>query len=200
MLQFLLLRVETCGEFNIQENLRQAKKRETTMTSMRAEVAVCVKKSEGKLVNVFDYCTQKETKWPKLFRILLLRSWTCFSCCAPQHLPRFTSLLLKKFLFSGALVNSNIQLVHSANDLQTILIGIVGSAELPFLFLNCSKSTFRNLLHHVRVILSRYAQNNNICTQQLRSTHRAKLCDGWISRKKGHVSFQHHHIFFLRTG
>lgn len=46
----------------MQDNLRQAKKRETTVTSMRAEVVVCVKKSKGKLENVSDSCTQKETK------------------------------------------------------------------------------------------------------------------------------------------
>ncbi len=36
----------------------QAKKRET-MTSKRAEVLVCVKKSKGKLVNALDSCPTK---------------------------------------------------------------------------------------------------------------------------------------------
>lgn len=38
-------------EFHTLDNLREARKKETTMTSVRAEVLVCVKKSTGKLVN-----------------------------------------------------------------------------------------------------------------------------------------------------
>lgn len=44
-------------------NLREARKRETTVTSTRAEVLVCVKKSEGKLVNASDsWLTKKGIK------------------------------------------------------------------------------------------------------------------------------------------
>lgn len=60
------------------------------------------------------------------------------------------------------LVNSKVQHVHSANDLQTILIVIVSSSEPPFLFLICFKSTFRNPVHLVWVVLPINIKHNHI--------------------------------------
>lgn len=51
--------------FHTLDNLREARKRETTLTSMRAEVLVCVKKSKGKLANASDSWLTKGNKITK---------------------------------------------------------------------------------------------------------------------------------------
>lgn len=74
--------------FHTLDNLREAMKRETTMTSMRAEVLVCVGKSKGKLVNALDsWLTNgnKITKAVQNFTSRILE--TVIPRCAPQHLP-----------------------------------------------------------------------------------------------------------------
>lgn len=79
-----------CGVqgFHTLDNLREARKRETTMTSVRAEVFVCVEKSKGKLVNASDsWLTNgnKITKAVQNFTSRILE--TANPCCASQHLP-----------------------------------------------------------------------------------------------------------------
>lgn len=78
------------------------------------------------------------------------------------------------------LVNSKVQHVYSANDLQTTLIVIVSSSRLPFLFLNCLKSTFRTPVHLLWVVHSINIKHNHILRQQtpgLKKPDRAMLCD-----------------------
>lgn len=49
-------------EFHTEDNLRKTKKMETTVTSVRAEVMVCVKKSKGRLVDASDSSHEKGIK------------------------------------------------------------------------------------------------------------------------------------------
>lgn len=48
--------------FHTLDNLREARKRETTVTSVRAEVLVCVKKSKSESVNASDSWLTKGIK------------------------------------------------------------------------------------------------------------------------------------------
>lgn len=101
----------------------------------------------------------------------------------------FQTFFLKWFLFSGPLMwwdtatrklkRSN--MYTSLMTSRTSLIGIVSSSELPFLCLNCFKSTFRNPVHLVWVILS--VNINHI----LRRPDRDELYDGCLSRKDEHL-------------
>lgn len=88
------------------------------------------------------------------------------------------------------LVNWKVQHVHSANDLQTTLIVIVSSSEPLFLFLNCFKSTFRNPVQLIWVVLFLNIKHNHILRQSftgLKNPDRAKLYDSWMSRRVGHL-------------
>lgn len=66
---------------------------------------------------------------------------------------------------------------------RTTLIVIVSSSGLPFSFLNCSKSTFRNSVHLVWVVLSINIKHNHI----LRQPDRARSSDGCLSRRDEHL-------------
>lgn len=176
---------------------------------MRAEVMVCVKKSKGKLVNASDSWhakVNKITKAVQIFTSVDLRNLNPPTVhLTIYHLVWKTSLPFKHSFWNGSssvehlcgetlqLVNSKVQHVHSANDLQTTLIAIVGSLAAAVLFLNCFKSTLRNPVHLVWVVLSINIKHNHVLAQQFtgpKSPDRAKLCDSCLSRKEGHVSFQ----------
>lgn len=66
---------------------------------------------------------------------------------------------------------------------RTAVIVIVSSSGLPFLFLNCPKSTFRNPVHLVWVVLSINIKHNHILTRP----DRAEFYDGCLRRKDGHM-------------
>ncbi len=88
------------------------------------------------------------------------------------------------------LVNSKVQHVHGANNLQTNLIVIVSSSEPPFLYPICFKSTFRNSVHLIWLVLPINIKHNRILRQSftgLKYPDRAKLYDSCLSRKGRHL-------------
>lgn len=70
-------------EFHTLDNLGEARKRETTATSIRAEVLVCVKKSKGKLVTASDSWLTKRNKITKAVQDFIWIVEIMIPCCAP---------------------------------------------------------------------------------------------------------------------
>lgn len=137
-------------------------------------------------------------KQPELSRISPLWILEIVIPCRAPHLLQPNILSEMAPLVCGEtlqLVNSKVQHVHSANDLQTILIVIVSSSEPPFLFLICFKSTFRNPVHLVWVVLPINIKHNHILRQSftgLKNPDRAKLYDSCLSRKERHLCQSSH--------
>lgn len=88
-----------CGDDGFTHRITwEAWKRETTMTSMRAEVLVCVKKSKGKLGNASDSWRTKGNKITKALLLWILGMVILLLCTSAFTSLSFQTFPLKWFL------------------------------------------------------------------------------------------------------